>query len=142
MRPRFVSVLTVTALLAAAASLAESAVNLGATANPRHLLGFEIPTSLAMAIGWILAVAEPGAYLATAVGLWRLRPWARVVAMAYLAWVIVSFLFFGVAATDGRRATAVMLWQISVVPFATFCFMFLYNGARYFTATERRVSLP
>lgn len=135
MRPRFVSVLTATALLAAAASLADLARAFAATADPPHLLGFEIPTPLA----WILAVAEPAAYIATAVGLWRLRPWARAVTMAYLAYVIVSFLFFGVAATDGRRATAVMLWQISVVPFATFCFMFLYNGARYFDATERRL---
>ena len=133
MRPRFVSVLTVTALLAAATSLADLAGAVAATADPPRLLGFEIPTPFA----WILAVAEPAAYIATALGLWRLRPWARVVAMAYLAYVIVSFLFFGVAATDGRRATAVMLWQISVVPFATFCFMFLYNGARYFDATER-----
>jgi hypothetical protein len=138
MRPRFVSVLTVTALLAAAASLANLARAFAATADPPQLLGLEIPTPLA----WTLAVSEPAAYIATAVGLWRLRSWARVVAMAYLAYVIVSFLFFGVAATDGRKATAMMLWQISVVPFATFCFMFLYNGARYFAGTERRLGAP
>jgi hypothetical protein len=135
MRPRFVRVLTVTALVAAGASLANLPTAFGATPDLRRLLGIDIPTSLA----WILAIAEPGAYIATAVGLWRLRPWARVVTMAYLAFVIVSFLFFGVAATDGRRATAVMLWQVSVVPFATFCFMFLYDGARYFAETERRL---
>jgi hypothetical protein len=138
MRPRFVSVLTVTALLAAAASLADLAGAFSATPHPPRLFGFEMPTPLA----WILAIAEPAAYVATGIGLWRLRPWARFVAMAYLAYVIVSFLFFGVAATDGRKATAMMLWQISVVPFATFCFMFLYNGARYFAATERRLGAP
>ena len=135
MRPRFVRVLTVTALVAAGASLANLPATFGATPDPRRLLGIDIPASLA----WILAIVEPGAYIATAVGLWRLRPWARVVTMAYLAFVIASFLFFGVAATDGRRATAVMLWQVSVVPFATFCFMFLYDGGRYFAETERRI---
>jgi hypothetical protein len=135
MRPRFVRVLTVMALVAAGASLADLPATFGATSDPRRLLGIDVPAPIA----WILAIAEPGAYLATAVGLWRLRPWARVVTMGYLAFVIVDFLFFGVAATDGRRATAVMLWQISVVPFATFCFMFLYDGARYFAKTERRM---
>ncbi len=136
MRPRFVRVLTVMALVAAAASLADLPAAFGATPDPRRLLGIDIPAPLA----WTLAIAEPAAYFATAAGLWMLRPWARVVTMAYLAFVIVSFLFFGVAATDGRRATAVMLWQVSVVPFATFCFMFLYDGARYFAKTERRMN--
>ena len=128
MRPRFVIVLAAAAVLAAGATLARLPSALGDEPSRRLVFGHDLggPTAA------MLIVLESTAYLVTAVGLWQLRRWARVVAMAYLALVIVSFLFFGVSAGDGRRATAVMLWQLTVVPFATFCFMFLYNGARYF----------
>ena len=115
MRPRFVIVLSVAAALASSASLARLPSALGGGLAPASLIVF-----------------EAAAYLVVAVGLWRLRRWARAVTMAYLALVIAHFLFFGVSTSDGGRATAVMLWQLTAIPFATFGFMFLYNGARYF----------
>jgi hypothetical protein len=129
-RPRFVVVLAVAAVLAGLTALADFPSALGADVYRRGLLGTVIEGTAARAV----TLLEPVAYLATAVGLWRLRPWARHAAMAYLALVVVAFLFVGVAAGEDKRATAVLLWQVSVVPFATFCFMFLYNGRRYFSS--------
>lgn len=83
--------------------------------------------------GRVLRVLESCALSIGAWGLWKLRPWARLAAMGYLAAVILSFLFLGVGAGHDR-ATRTLLWQITVVPFATFCYMFLHNGARYFGA--------
>lgn len=136
MRPRFVVVLSFAAMLAAVAALSELPVALGAQVYRRALFGAAVDGTAAR----VVTVIEPLVYVAAAAGLWRRRPWARMLAMAYFALVIASFLFFGVSASDGKRATAVLLWQISVVPFATFCFMFLYNGARYFTDASRRVA--
>ena len=121
--------LSVAAALSALVGLADLPAALGADVYRRGFLGIAIEGRLARTI----TVLEPVAYLVTALGLWRLRPWARWAAMAYLALVVTTFLFVGVAAGEGKRATAVLLWQVSVVPFATFCFMFLYNGRRYFT---------
>jgi hypothetical protein len=91
------------------------------------LLGFKVGGEL----GRILRVAEACALCVGAWGLWNLRAWARVAAMGYLALVILSFLFLGVG--GGRdRAAWTMLWQITIVPFATFCYMFLHGGRRYF----------
>ena len=65
-------------------------------------------------------------------GLWRLKPWSRWAAMAYLGFVLVSFLLGGVKAYRGERVVAVMAWQMLVLPFVTFCFMYLQSGKRYF----------
>jgi hypothetical protein len=127
-RPRFVIVLAAAAVAAAIVAAVRWPDVLSDASYARRILGIDLIGMPAKS----LALAEPIFFLATAIGLWLLRPWARVAAMGYLAYVIVAFLFFGIGPTDGRRATAVMLWQISVVPFATFCFMFLYNGTRYF----------
>ena len=136
MRPRFVVVLVLAAVLAAIADLTELPVALQAQVYRRGLFGAAVDGTAARAV----TVIEPLVYIAVAAGLWRMRSWARTLAMAYFALVIASFLFFGVSASDGKRATAVLLWQISVVPFATFCFMFLYNGGHYFADASRRVA--
>jgi len=78
----------------------------------------------------LLPVAESFALCAGAWGLWKLRPWARIAAMVYLAGVILCFLFLGVG-TGRDRAAWSLLWQVTIVPFATFCYMFLYNGRRH-----------
>ena len=136
MRPRFVVVLTVVAVLAGLAALADFPQALSGALYRRGFFGTVIEGLPARAV----TLLEPWAYLVTALGLWRLRPWARFTAMAYLAAVVTAFLFVGVAAGEGKRATAVLLWQISVVPFATFCFMFLYNGGRYFNSVAENAA--
>ena len=138
MRPRFIVILVAAAVVAALFAIARWPVAWSDALYARRILGFEVVGAPAR----IATLIEPLLFLAVAVGLWLLRPWARGVTMAYLAYVIVAFLFFGAGPTDGRRATAVMLWQVSVVPFATFCFMFLYNGARFFRARDHRATPP
>ena len=128
MRPRFVVVLTLAAVLAAVIAIADFPAALGTEVYRRGFFGAPLEGAVARAV----TLVEPAAFLVTARGLWRLRAWARTVAMAYLALVVTAFLFVGVAAAESKRATAVLLWQVSVVPFATFGFMFLYNGRRYF----------
>jgi hypothetical protein len=56
--------------------------------------------------------------------------------MAYLGALILSFLFLGVGEASDRAAWT-LVWQITIVPFATFCYMFLHNGRRYFGAENR-----
>ena len=136
MRPRFVMVLTVAAVLAGFAALADFPQVFAAEVYRRGFLGTVIEGAAARAV----TLLEPWGYFVTAFGLWKLRPWARLAAMAYLAVVVAAFLFVGVAAGEGKRATAVLLWQVSVVPFATFCFMFLYNGGRYFSSASENAA--
>lgn len=85
--------------------------------------------------GWPAIVAS-GFHIALCAivghGLWRLKAWSRIAAMAYLAFVLVSFLLVGVKAYRGGRVVAVMMWQMFVLPFVTFCFMYLYGGKRSF----------
>jgi len=130
-RPRFVVVLCLVAWLAAALELTGALVDLPVGGGPAAALGRRFGGDF----GRLLGVVESSALCAGAWGLWRLRPWARVTAMAYLAAVVLSFLFFGVG-TGRDRATWSLLWQVTIVPFATFCYMFLHNGRRYFGAQE------
>lgn len=131
-RPRFVVVLCLVAWLVAALELAGTVVDLPLRDGPVALVGRRFGGDLAR----LLPVVESLALCAGAWGLWNLRPWARVAAMAYLAAVILSFLFLGVGTGHDRPAWS-LLWQVTIVPFATFCYMFLYNGRRHFGADAR-----
>jgi hypothetical protein len=124
-RPRFILTLCAAAAIAVTWRLVEAL----AFGNPvREPFGMTLVGGPALAF----TTCEAVALTLGSVGLWRRRLWARTATMAYLAAVIVSFLFFGVASSDQSRAVWTLAWQVSMVPFATFCFMFLYNGRRYF----------
>ena len=129
MRPRFVLILCVAAWLAAAVEMLSAIAGAPSGGFRGALLGLRFGGEL----GRVIRVVEACALCVGAWGLWNLRPWARVVAMGYLALLILSFLFFGVGA-GSDRATWTLVWQITIVPFATFCYMFLHNGRRYFGA--------
>lgn len=132
MRPRFVVVLCIAAWLAAGLELAGVVTEFRWGGAHAALIGlrFEGP------LGRVVRVLESCALCAGAWGLWRLRPWARIAAMGYLALVILSFLFLGVGTGRGRAAWT-LLWQVTIVPFATFCYMFLHNGRRHFGNDEQ-----
>ena len=80
----------------------------------------------------IAAVPHVVVYVLGAWGLWQLRPWARKAAMVYFAYVILSFLIWGVRGYGSEGVLYVMAWQIFVLPLVTFCLMYLYRGERYF----------
>lgn len=128
-RPRFVVVLCVAAWLIAALELVGVLV-----ADPASRVPFGV---LELRLGAAGGLLESVALCVGAWGLWTLRPWARVAAMAYLAAVILSFLFWGVGVGSDRAAWT-LVWQLTVVPFATFCYMFLHNGRRYFGTEQSR----
>jgi hypothetical protein len=79
----------------------------------------------------LASLVHAGTCAVAAYGLWRMRPWARLLAMGVLGYLIATFLIWGVR---GGRADVgtVMLWQMLVLPFLTFGFMYLQRGARYF----------
>lgn len=122
-------ILCVAGWLAATLEISSVVVGVSSSGWGAALLGFHVPGDL----GRALRVVEACALCVGAWGLWYLRAWARVAAMGYLATVIVSFLFLGVG-SDSDRATWTMLWQVTIIPFATFCYMFLHGGRRYFSA--------
>ncbi len=111
-RPRFVTFMVVAALGAAAFNISRLAADR-------------------------LAGPEAALYLVASWGLWSLKPWARMLAMAYLGYLLVSFLLWGVRGLGGHELFTVMAWQILVLPVLTFCFMYLYNGRRYFTSAPQ-----
>lgn len=130
-RPRFVVVLCVAAWLVAALEMLGALAGAPVAGAHAALLGLRFEGDF----GRALCILEASALGVGAWGLWNLRPWARLAAMGYLAAVVLSFLFLGVG-TGRERATWTLLWQITVVPFATFCYMFLHNGGRYFAARQ------
>ena len=88
-----------------------------------------------------LSVAHIVVYAVGAWGLWHLRPWARKAAMAYLVYLLASFIIWGVRRDDiSEGAFYVMAWQLSVLPVVTFCLMYLYNGVRYFRDNQSLIS--
>jgi hypothetical protein len=131
-RPRFVVVLCLAGWLAAAVEIIDAIAGDPAAGSRAALLALRLGGG---EFGRVVSITEACALCVGAWGLWNLRSWARIAAMAYLAAVILSFLFLGVG-SGSDRATWTLVWQITVVPFATFCYMFLHNGRRYFTATE------
>ena len=131
-RPRFVVVLCIAVWLAAASEMVDVIAGTPSDGFHAALLGPRVGGDF----GRVVRAVESCALGVGAWGLWKLRPWARVAAMAYLAAVILSFLFLGVG-VGSDRATWTLLWQITIVPFATFCYMFLHNGGRYFAAKNR-----
>jgi hypothetical protein len=80
----------------------------------------------------LAAIPHVVLYLVGAWGLWQLRSWARMGAMAYLAYMLVSFVIWGVRDHASEGVRYVMAWQIFIVPFVTFCFMYLQRGAKHF----------
>ena len=86
-KPRFVVALCLLALLMAAVELAEM-LFLPADAYGHVWLGIELSGSFARIAG-LLDVAI---YMVGAVGLWGLKPWARIAAMVYLLYLLKSHL--------------------------------------------------
>ena len=128
-RPRFVVMLCVACWLAASAEMLDAISGAPSAAFRGALLGLRVGGEL----GRVVRIVEGCALCIGAWGLWKLRRWARGAAMAYLGAMILSFLFLGVG-TDSDRATWTLVWQITIVPFATFSYMFLHNGRRHFEA--------
>jgi hypothetical protein len=135
-RPRFVVVLCLAGVLAAALEMLDVVAGDPAARSHAALLGLRFSGDA----GRLVRAVEACVLCVGAWGLWHLRPWARVGAMSYLAAVILSFLFLGVG-TGSDRAAWTLLWQVSVVPFATFGYMFLHNGGRYFGAGNGAASV-
>jgi hypothetical protein len=99
--------------------------------RPRFVLILCVAAWLAAAVEMLSAVAgaPSGGFRGALLGL----RFEGELGRGYLALLILSFLFFGVGA-GSDRATWTLVWQITIVPFATFCYMFLHNGRRYFGA--------
>ena len=126
MRPRFVVLLAVAAAILAVAELVFAISPAG-------------PVERVWAGRTVYGPAARGASLVNALvcsigawGLWRLKSWSRNLAMGYLAFVLVSFLLWGVQAGAEHRLAYTMGWQMFVLPFVVFCLMYLYNGEKYF----------
>ena len=77
--------------------------------------------------GLCLLAVRLGLYAFAAWGLWRAKPWARVLAMGYLAAELTAFVLVG---TGGWRQFVSL--HILLVPYATFGFMYLQRGAEDF----------
>jgi hypothetical protein len=126
-RPRFVVALVAGALTLAAFELWRAAVSHPA-GYERFLLGIRMDGAAAR----VAAAANAALCAIAAFGLWRMRAWARWLAMGYLGFLIGSFLLWGVRGSTGTDLTTVMLWQMFVLPFLTFALMYLQRGGRYF----------
>jgi hypothetical protein len=126
-RPRFVIVLSIAAFLV-------GLVELGAfffrpiESYEQVWFGYQL---YAEAARWA-SIPHVVIYWVGAWGLWRLRPWARIGAMVYLAYLLASFLIWGVRDYGSEGVVYVMGWHAFIVPFAVFCFMYLQRGAKYF----------
>jgi hypothetical protein len=127
-RPRFVAALCLAALVAVALEFVAIV-----------LLPFDaltVPVLDAVLTGpvAVLALMVHAAFQSTiAVGLWRLRRWARMLAMGYLGFLLASFLLWGLGGVGAREAVSVLVFQVCGLPFLTFSFMYLYGGGRYFS---------
>lgn len=60
-------------------------------------------------------------------GLWRMRAWARWLAMVYLAAEIAGFLVFG-----ARAFSAFAGWALVLLPYAVFNLMYLQRAGKEF----------
>jgi len=60
-------------------------------------------------------------------GLWRMRAWARWLAMVYLAAEIAGFLVFG-----ARAFSAFAGWTLILLPYAVFNLMYLQRAGKEF----------
>jgi hypothetical protein len=126
MRPRFVVFLSVAALIVAVAELV-FAVSADGMAE-RAWAGRALHGPAARGAALVNAlVCSLGAW-----GLWRLKSWSRNLAMVYLAFVLISFLLWGVQADAEHELAYTMGWQMFVLPVVVFCLMYLYNGEKYF----------
>jgi hypothetical protein len=123
-RPGFVVGIALAAAVVAAFELASA---LAVADLERFVLG----AWLAGRSARLVSLVHAATCAVTALGLWRMRPWARWLAMGVLGYLIATFLIWGVR---GGRADVgdVMLWQMLVLPFLTFGFMYLQRGGRYF----------
>ncbi|MEE8311135.1 MAG: hypothetical protein V3R77_02680 [Candidatus Binatia bacterium] len=122
--------------LATAAVVAAEAVSLvlsPAGSLATSLLGIQLVGSVA----GIVIGAHVGVQILVGCGLWLLRPWARLAGMGYLGFLLASFLLWGLGDGHGREPGYVLAWQLCVLPFLTFSFMFLYGGGRYFIGRAR-----
>jgi len=127
MRPRFVVVLALAAAVIGAIEL------FGLFLRPlEHYEQVWFGYQFYGAAARVAAVPHVIIYFVGAWGLWRLRPWARIGAMVYLGYMLASFMIWGVRDYDSEGIGYVMVWHAFVVPFVTFCLMFLYRGERYF----------
>lgn len=130
-KPRFVVALCLVAVAIAVAELVELFAS--STEDYGHVwFGIELAGTWARVAG----IADIAIYLVGAVGLWLLRPWARLGAMAYLLYLLVSFVIWGVRDAGGHGVLVVMAWQMFVLPFITFSLMYLQRGASDFGARQ------
>jgi hypothetical protein len=121
----------VVALVAGALALAAfecvHVLGLRSEGSERFLLGYRLEGAAAR----MTAVVNAAVCVVLAGGLWTTRVWARLAAMAYLGFMIGSFLVWGVRGSSRDLAT-IMLWQMFVLPFLTFALMYLQRGGRFF----------
>jgi hypothetical protein len=120
-------------LVAAAIAMVELAEMLGLFVEAGSVYG-HVWLGMELSGGWarVAGLVDIAIYVAGAVGLWMLRPWARTGAIVYLLYLLVSFVIWGVRDSSGRGVFAIMAWQMFVLPFITFSLMYLQGGARYF----------
>lgn len=78
-------------------------------------------------------------YLGGAWGLWHRRPWARLVAIGYLGYLLASFTIWGVRDFQAQGLAWLLLWYAFLLPFCCFSLGFLYRGKRYFDQGRPRV---
>jgi hypothetical protein len=130
-RPRFVVALVLAAI---AVALYDAGTAAFASQDYERLwLGQRIGGAPAR----LVALANVALCGVAAWGLWRMRPWARVLAMLYLGYVIGSFLIWGLGGSGGEDLASIMLWQMFVLPLLVFGLMYLQRGGKYFRPPAR-----
>ena len=124
-RPRYVIALVVAALATAAYELAIEVLDPPA-ARERFVLGFLLVGDAAR---WS-SLATALLCLVGAAGLWWRRPWGRQLAIAYLVYLLASFLLWGVRGGAAGDLLGLVFWQLLVLPFLVFCLMFLIRDTK------------
>ena len=131
-RPRFVAALCLATLAVVVAEICVLVFRPAASLST-SLVGIALEGGgAALAIGAHVIVQ-----IIVGCGLWLLRPWARLAGMVYVGFLLASFLLWGLGGGRGREPVYVLVWQLCVLPFLTFSFMYLYGGARYFVTRDR-----
>lgn len=136
-RPPFVVGLCVAAVAVAAIELVYLAL-----APSASVVASALGVRLVGRPAQVVVLAHAAVQIAVGCGLWVLRPWARLAAMGYLGYLLASFLLWGLGGGHGRDAWYMLAWQLCVLPFLTFSFMYLYRGGRYFGPRRSRPSVP
>ncbi len=118
-RPRYIAALAVGAVLVVALQVAVLS-DVGIDDFQHRWLGLGMNGSAGAAMLAVRACV----YLIGLCGLWMGRAWARLAGMGYLGAELAAFLLFG--AVDWRGFFSL---HILLVPYATFCLMYLQRDA-------------